>query len=145
MSLISPHTPVTLAASAARTATGSGDELEIVLPDGRPLSLMQLILDVTAAATETGDTLDVFVQTQLDETNWVDVAHFTQVLGDGGAKRYFTKLTGPLATSEFENGTSLSAAAARNLLGRKWRARWAIADVSTDNASFTFSVVAVPA
>lgn len=141
----SAHKPVTLSASAASTATSTGtDPVTIALPGGSPLTAVQFVLDVTAAATEAGDTLDVYVQTQLDEANWLDVVHFTQVLGDGGAKRYYSKVTANLATSEFENGAALGAAAVRNFLGRKWRARWAITDVSTDNASFTFSVVGVP-
>ena len=124
-------------ASAARTADGTGDA---VVLDGFEILLFQL--DVTAAATAVDDTLDVYVQTLIDGTNWIDVVHFTQVLGNGGAKRYIAKISASLALTEFEVGTALGAAAVRNLIGSQWRARWAITDADDDNASFTFSVKA---
>ena len=101
-------------------------------------------LDVTAAATDAGDLLDVFVQTTIDGTNYVDIAHFTQVLGNGGAKRYFTKVIASVATAEFENATALGAAAVRNLMGIYYRVRWTVTDAGTDNASWTFAVYATP-
>jgi hypothetical protein len=131
---------VTLLASAAQTATGTASS-SVYMP---VMQAAAFVLDVTAAATATGDTLDVYVQTKLDGTNWVDVVHFTQVLGDGGAKRYYAKLTSHLATAEFENGAALGAAAVRNLIGDEWQVRWAITDADTDDASFTFSVSACP-
>lgn len=130
--------PVVLLASAARTATGTGDAVTGM----GGFRCLQAQLDVTAAATATGDTLDVYLQTTIDGTNWVDIAHFTQVLGDGGAKRYFAKVVGEAALTEFENATALGAAANRALLGDQCRVRWAITDATTDDASFTFSVYA---
>ena len=103
---------------------------------------MAFVLDVTAAATAIDDVLDVYVQTQLDGTNWVDVVRFTQVLGNGSAVRYFAKIERGTSVTEFENGTGLGAAAARDLFGERWRVRYVITDTGTDNASFTFSVVA---
>lgn len=132
----------TLVASAARTAAAPGSpSTAIRLPF--PPSAIAFVLDLTAAAADVGDTLDVFVQTKLDGTNWVDVVHFTQILGNGGAKRYIAKIAAGDALTEFENGTSLGAAAVRNLLGDEWRVRWAIVDGDA-NASFTFSVTAIP-
>jgi len=84
------------------------------------------------------------VQTKIDGTNWLDVAHFTQCLGNGGALRYVTKVIASVATAEFENGAALGAAAVRNLLGDEWRVRWTHTDAGVDNGSFTFSVVACP-
>ena len=132
---------VTLLASAARTATSTGTDA-VRLPKG--MQGLALVLDVTAAATESGDLLDVYVQTKIDGTNWVDVQHFTQVLGNGGAKRYYAKLMSNAALTEFENAAALGAAALRNLVGDDWRTRYVITDTGTDNASFTFSVVACP-
>ena len=131
----------TLIASAARTAdTGNGGEVR--LPG--MVNGFAFVLDVTAAATESGDLLDAYVQTVIDGTNWLDVVRFTQVLGNGGAKRYIAKINAGVAQAEFENGAALGAAAVRNLLGDKWRVRWVITDAGTDNASFTFSVAACP-
>ena len=127
-----------LLASSAQTATGTGSP--VVLLEG--LGSLVLQLDVTAAATDVGDTLDAYVQTTIDGVNWIDVYHFTQVLGNGGAKRYFGKLIADVALTEFENGASLGAAAGRAILGDQYRVRWAIVDAGTANASFTFSVTA---
>jgi hypothetical protein len=128
-----------LAASAARTATGNGSSVK--LPAAQAFAF---VCDLTAAATDVGDTLNVFIQTKLDGTNWVDVVHFTEMLGNGGAKRYITKITAHVATAEFENGAALGAAAVRNLMGDAWRARWAIVNAGAADQSFTFSITAVP-
>lgn len=128
-----------LLASAARTADGNGSAVSGL---GK-YSKLFFELDVTAAATEAGDTLDVFIQTTIDGTNWIDVVHFTQCTGDGGAKRYIAKINASLAETMFENGTALAESAVRNILGDQYRVRWAIVDVPTaDNQSFTFSVTA---
>lgn len=135
------HDYVTILASGAVTATSAGTAA-VRMPGMVNGYVFQL--DVTAAATEVGDTLDVFVQTMIDGTNYVDVAHFTQVLGNGGAKRYITKLSSSAAQAEFENATALGAAALRNILGDQWRVRYAITDAGAANASFTISVIACP-
>lgn len=125
-----------LLASAARSATGTGEAV-IGLGEWRVLILQ---LDLTAAATDAGDTLDVFVQTTVDGTNWVDIHHFTQILGNGGAKRYYAKVVWDAALTEFENAAALGAAANRAIIGDQYRVRWAITDAGGVNASFTFSV-----
>lgn len=132
-----PNVPgIVLLASAARTATGTG---EAVTLEGYLALVFQL--NVTAAATDSGDTLDVYIQTTLDGgATWVDIYHFTQVLGNGGAKKYFGKVVADAALTEFENAAALGAAAGRAIFGSAYRVRWAITDASTQNASFTFSV-----
>lgn len=137
-------TPFTLAASEARTADGDGSAVQILTPLGEPERGMAFVLDVTAAATEAGDTLDVKIQTKMDGTNWVTVGAFTQVVGNGGAKRHFLKIVNTEPQAAFENATDLAAGSIRHLFGKEWRASWVIADASTDNASFTFSVTAIP-
>jgi len=132
---------LSLIASAARTAaTGSGSAVR--LPG--MMNAVVFILDVTAAATDAGDLLDVYVQTKADWINWVDVVHFTQCSGTGSTKRYFAKLIANGALTEFENASALGAASARHIIGDDWRVRWAITDVGGDDASFTFSVWACP-
>ena len=130
---------VTIQASAEATETAGANGSTVYLPG--MINGLVFELDVTAAATVAADTLDVFIQTQLDGTNWVDVSHFTQVLGDGGAKRYYTKIASDTALTEFENGAALGAAAVRNLLGDTWRARWVV--VNDTDPAFTFSVTVV--
>lgn len=129
--------PAIIQASAAKTATGIGTA---VAARGHH-SAVEFQLDLTAAATDVGDTLDVFVQTTLDDLLWVDVVHFSQILGNGGVKLYRAKLIGVLAETMFENAAALGAAAIRHLLGTQYRVRWVIVDADA-NASFTFALKA---
>ena len=130
---------VTLHASGAETVTGTGSAIDLTT---QPSVNAVFVLDVTAAATEAGDTLNVFVQTRVDGTNWIDVIHFTPVLGNGGVKRYVGKVCAATAMTMFENGTALGNSAVRDILGAEWRCRWVIVDVATaSNQSFTFSVI----
>lgn len=133
------HEAVMLLESAARTETGTASS-SVRMP---VMQAAAFVLDVTADESTANDTIDVFVQTKIDGTNWVDVVHFTQHAGNAGAKRYTAKLTSHLATTEFENGTALGAAAVRHLIGDEWRVRWDVTDDS-ESASFTFSVAACP-
>ncbi|HEV3021483.1 MAG TPA: hypothetical protein VGX76_03425 [Pirellulales bacterium] len=99
------------------------------------------LLDVTAAATLVGDTLDVSIQTTFDAVPtdgglWFDIVHFAQVLGNGGAKRWVDKIATNLAQVEFERGTALAASSVRHIFGDAYRVK--IAVVGT--GSFTFSV-----
>ena len=139
---------VVAAASAARIITGQGSAVK--LP--REARAVAAELDLTAAASDATDTLDVYVQTLLDGTNWIDVAHFTQCLGNGGAKRYVLKALADAAQAGFETGAALGANAVRNLLGDQYRARWEITEGGpgpgsgsgtghgAGTATFTFSV-----
>lgn len=130
-------TNVTLLASGAITATSTGTTA--ISADGSKYDAVVFQLDVTAAATAVGDTLDMFVQTTVDGTNWLDIAHFTQVLGNGGAKRFIGKVTRDVSETMYETGTALAAAAVRNVLGNQYRTRYVIAGATP---SFTVSVKA---
>ncbi len=106
-------------------------------------SVLQFQLDVTAAATEAQDTGDVFIQTTIDGSNWLDVVHFTQLLGNGGAKRFIAKVNGTEPQTMYETGTALAAGSVRNILGDQYRVRWALVDGNANaNQSFTWSVKA---
>lgn len=124
---------VVLSASAAKTATGQSAAVKL------PYSFTAVTfeLDLTAAATVVGDTLDVTIQTKSDQTNWLDVVHFTQAVGNGGAKRFLATLTTGVNQTMYETGTALAAGSVRNVWGDEWRVSWVIAGVSP---SFTFSV-----
>lgn len=131
----------TLAASAARTADGNTQATPVRLP---PAAAYVFTFDQTDAGSAVDDTCDVFVQTKLDGTNWTDVVHFTQRLGNGtDAQRGIAKITRAATCAEFEVGTSLGAAAVRNLFGDEWAVRWAIV-TGAGTHTFTFSVTAVP-
>src|SRR5262249_46652937 len=102
-----------------------------------------LELDVTAAASDVADTLDVFVQSKFDGTNWVDIAHFTQILGNGGAKRFITKITAELTQAEFSTASSLGATNVRQILGDQYRVR-AVIVAGAGSHTFTFNVWGTP-
>jgi len=125
--------------TVAGAVSTQGDEVRL---PGMVNSLM-LTLDVTAAATDVGDTLDVTVQTKIDGTNWLDVAHFAQVLGNGGAVRHIEKVSAGVAFAGFEVGSALGAGAVRDLLGDVWRVSYVQVD-GDSNGTFTFSVAACP-
>lgn len=131
-----------LHASAARIVTDTGGNAATPVFKSTGFSVIEIVLDVTAAATEAGDTFDLFLQTKVGN-QWLDVIRFTLVLGTGGAKRFFAKISRKDAETLFENATALSAGAVRNFIGDQIRLRWVIVDVPTSsNQSFTFSVVA---
>ncbi len=103
-------------------------------------------LDVTAAATEVDDTLDVYIDTTFDGgTKWVNIGHFTQVLGNGGAKTFalVIKNDNPGATAVFNLSTDAAAGATRQIgFGSQIRYRGVVVDAGGTAASFTYSVKA---
>lgn len=135
------HDVVTLLAEA----TTVGGVLDV---DGSSVRLPGMVnavvfaLDVSAAQTDAGDTLDVKIQTKLDGTNWIDVVHFTQLAGNGGAKRHVAKLMADTAQAMFASSAALGAGNIRHLLGDEWRVNYVQAE--TNDASYTFSVTACP-
>lgn len=127
---------------ASSTETANGNSSSVRLPNAP--NAMAFILDVTSAGTDAGDTLDVKVETKLDGSNWVSICAFTQITGDGGAKRHVAKVVSSASESMFEDSSSLSAGSVRNLLGDAFRVSWTIADSGDGDQSFTFSVSAIP-
>lgn len=76
---------VTLAASAARTATADGTAVEIA-----DKGAVRLLLDVTAASGTT-PTLDVTVETSYDgSTGWTSLGTFTQKTAAGTQRKNFS-------------------------------------------------------
>lgn len=47
------------------------------------------LLNVTAAAAESDDLLDVYIDWSLDNVTYINGGHFTQLAGDGGAKKFY--------------------------------------------------------
>jgi len=134
------HDVISLMDSAAKTLTGASDAVR--LPG--MVNAFAFTLNLTNAATDNADTLDVKVQTKIDGTNWVDVAAFTQILGDGAnAQRYTMKIVAGAAQAILTTTATLAADAVQHILGDEWRVRWLITDVDVD-ATFTFGVTAMP-
>lgn len=134
---------VTVFPSTVVTATSTGSN---------PVAIYGIKSDVqfsvicTAAATAVGDTLDVFIQALIAGTpgagTWADVVHFTQILGNGGAKTFVAHINAGQAEAMFDNSAALAAGSIRNIIGDYWRIRYVVA--SSSAPSFTFSVVAMP-
>ena len=141
----SPTQPLTLLVSAARTATGTSTTTSVWR-----YSTCQVVLNVTAAATEAGDTLDVFLEKSADGgTTWDTFTHFTQVLGNGGAKKFIALVSdgiAPTLTTTYAPKAHADVAASainQGAFGDYWRIAFDIVDVATlGNQSFTFSVKA---
>lgn len=136
----------TLRASSARTiaagATVSGEAVKLQ----ENYEQLVVTLDVTIAATAAGDTLDVFIDTSFDGgTTWVNIGKFTQVLGNGGAKKFLMSFkSNPIASSNVVPiGTDQTAGNALQIgFGDRIRYRDALTDATTQDASFTYSVSA---
>lgn len=124
--------------SGAVSATGQGSSKRLPAM----MNAASVTLDVTAAATSAADTLNVFVQTKIRD-NWVDIMHFPQLTGTGGAKRYTQKALAGAAEASFEHGTALASASVRNLLGDEYRGAWSAVDANA-NAEWTFSMAITP-
>ena len=133
---------LTLLASAARTASGDSGAL------GKPLhpeliEAASFIIDVTAAADDVDDTLNVFIQS-FKHGIWEDLVHFTEVLGNGGAVKEITEWARDVAV-DAEILAPQDAALAEGvkqggILGTDLRIKWVVVDPTGADATFTFSV-----
>lgn len=128
-----------LAASAPRSASGTGDA---VIVEGWRRAM--IVNPITASATDAGDTLDVYIDVSPDGgVTWVNAVHFTQQAGNGAARREIAVLDPSNPGTSVINVTSDAAAAAVRpaVWGNAFRARWVIADANA-NASHAFGVTA---
>lgn len=123
---------VTLVSSAARTANGNSGVLpSTLLPDVSDIDSATFFLDVLAAASAAADTLDVYIQSSPDDgTTWDDFVHFTQVLGNGGAKQFLARWLRNV-TPEREQAAPQDAAMAAGVIqgpvDPTWRVKWVVA------------------
>lgn len=126
--------------SGAQTASATGDSILLT----NSFSSALFVLDVTAAATDVGDLLDVYIDFSGDGTSWINAIHFTQVLGNGGAKKEMAKVNNDLLENPdavITIATDCASSVVRNTGVLPYvRYRSAITDVGTDDASFTYSV-----
>lgn len=132
----------TLLASGVRTSSSQ----EVLVGSFEDVMAGVFYLDVTAAAAAAGDTLDVYVQSAVNTVGgWNDFIHFTQVLGNGGAKQYIATWQ-PLGAAETEivapqNG-AIAAGVVQNIQAFTWKVKWVIVDAGAGTQSFTFSLKA---
>jgi|TARA_R110002012_G_scaffold298406_1_gene496784 hypothetical protein len=131
----------TLLASRTETANGTA---AVSTKAPAELDVATFLLSVTAAATESGDKLNVYVQSSADGgTTYDDFIHFTEVLGNGGAVKHIAivnfRVT-PTSALHVPQDAALSAGVNQGPVANDWRVKWVVTDASTDNASFTFSI-----
>ncbi len=136
--------PITLRASAAATVVaGATGTVQSGL--GR-FRRWIFLLDITASATEAGDTLDVYVDVSLDGTTWVNAVHFTQQAGNGAAKKEIAILdpAAPGTSVIVSTSDAASGAVRPSAWGEYMRARWTVVEANANaNASHTFAVTAL--
>ncbi len=128
---------VTVVASLA--SSNSGD-----LSGFAPYTSATFVLDVTAAATEVDDTLNAYVQRKLPNGDYEDIASFTQVLGNGGAKTFRADVYAGASAGSFSasiNDGALAAGSVADLAwGDKLRVKWVQVDAGGSADSFSFTV-----
>lgn len=136
-----------LLASAARNASGSAVvDAKIAYALSR-CCRAAFLLNVSAAATAVGDLLDVYIQTSIDGTNYDDLLRFTQVLGNGGVKKYVAYWQGeatpttPLAAPT--DGSMAAGVKQGPLFGATFRVKWTITSASAPNFTFDVSAMGV--
>lgn len=126
--------------AGAGTVTGTAVKLQ------KPFTEALILLDVTAAATAVDDTLDVYIDVSPDGgTAWVNVGHFTQVLGNGGAKKYVMALRAdnPGASAVFDVTSDAAAGATRQIgIADRIRYRGVVVDPTGADAAFTYAITA---
>jgi hypothetical protein len=133
---------MTLFASAARGASAGTNGADVATYGERARYIF--VLDITAAATDVTDTLDVYVDVlNPDLTTYTNAIHFTQALGTGGVKRFHAVLdaTNP-GTSVIDATSDAAAGAVRpGLFGQAFRGRYVEVDPGAGVSSFTFSLL----
>lgn len=129
---------------ASTTDTGAGSFTSTAVRLSERTRSAEVLLNVTAAAAAANDTLDVYVQASVDGgSTWDDFIHFTQVLGNGGAKKYLARWQGEVAPTTAlaaPGDATLAAGVAQGPHGLLWRVKRVVA--SGTGAVFTLSVQA---
>lgn len=127
--------------------TSSGNSGSISPTRAELIRTAEFLLNVTAAATAAGDTLDVYIQSSIDGgTTWDDFVHFTQVLGNGGAKKFIAvweRDLSPTSAVHAPQDAAIAAGVQQGPIGPTWRVKWVIVSASSPQFTFTVSAQAV--
>lgn len=140
--MVAAQQTFTLRASAAQTVgtvtgtatTGMGHYKRYIV-----------LLDITASATEAGDTLDVYIDVSPDGTAWLNAIHFTQKAGNTVAIKEYAVLdaTNPGAVVIDVTADAASGVTRPSIFGSQVRCRSVVVEANANaNSSHTFSVVA---
>lgn len=134
-----------LTTQTAVTASGNSGALS-TLNNFERIAGGIFLLNVSSAAAVVGDTLDVYVQSSIDGgTTWDDFIHFTQVLGNGGAKKFVATWrrdgVSPTSALHAAQDAALSAGVNQGQVGPTWRVKWVVGGSSP---SFNFTLTLEP-
>lgn len=138
VTLIPAGTVINTAGTITGGAAGAG--LAWIVKGLAPYDYFEAILDTTAAATDVGDLLDVYLDTSFNGgATWINCVHFTQQLGNGGAKREGVVVSpfSQTATAPVNLASDAASGAVRHLFGDQVRVRVVTVDAGTQNISFT--------
>ena len=130
-----------LAASAARTANGAGDAVQLA----NKLKALVFLLDMTIPATDAGDKIDILIQDSIDGDTWNDLVAFVQVLGNAAASKQMAIVNCEVAPSTAlaaPTDGSMSDGVRAGPVCSLIRAKWIVtkdAD-NPEDQSFTFSI-----
>jgi hypothetical protein len=131
---------VTLFTSAARGAAPAGVTGDAVQINGERL-VYTWILDITNAATDGTDTLDVYIDTLFGTATWINIVHFTQILGNGAdaITRFVTTVPANMLTTD-DATAACAVGVARGVVGSQFRGRYVEVDGGGAASTFTFSL-----
>lgn len=135
----------TLLSAAARTESANTGATEGWVYLGGERGKLVLLLDITASATDAGDTLDVYIDVSLTGTQVDGTAiRFTQQAGNGSATRQLAILSDAVSfgTSVIPTSSAPGSGSVRpGMIGLPYiRARAVLVDSGNGNTSHTFSV-----
>ena len=140
---------IQLLASAARTSSGNSGVL--AQTNFSSVRAATFWLELTNAATDAGDSLDVYLQHSYDGgTSWSDFVAFTQILGNGADTLNFeaqwsedpSALTALVSEHAVTDATLSAGSVLHGPTGPDWRIKWVVVDGGAANATFTFGVKA---
>lgn len=123
--------------------TGAGTTLGSVVHLDNMSQFAEVQLNVSAAASGAGDTLNVYVQTTVDNgATWDDLISFTQVLGNGGVKKFLARWQGTAAPTTAmaapQDGALAAGTVVQGPKGVDWRVKAVV--VNATAAAFTIKV-----
>lgn len=142
---------ITLLASKTQATAATTNEASVRGFEAfRQVGILLALTDAKAAA---GDTLDVYIDTTPDgddvadaSARWINVVHFTQILGNGADSLKFLAVlnsSGDPGTSVIASTTDCAAGAVRPAwFGNRLRVRHVVVNGGTGTQSFTFEVIA---
>ena len=132
---------------SATVTVNATDVIGVTWTGLQNFKLAQFEYHLTTAATEVGDTLDVYVDTTFnDGITWINIVHFAQSTGTSEPDRALAVVSpgASVMTAPTDIAADAAAGAVRHALGQQVRVRYTMAEAATtDNENFIFVVNAV--